>query len=221
MLALVLPIVILVVLTRVDLLDAALAPGERRIDLAAPGVLALCVLSTSFTGVAIATGFERRYGVLRMLATTPLGRSGLLAGKIIGVGAMEAVQFAVIGGVAAWLGWRPDLAGLPGAVLAVVLGTAALTACGLLMAGTLPAEVTLAAANLVWVLLVAGGGMLVVASQLPAPLGALAGWLPSGALAAALRTSLVTGGFAAAAPFVLVLWAAAAWAACLRWFRWS
>ena len=46
-----------------------------------PSVLALAVWSSAFTSVAIATGFERRYGVLERLAATPLGRSGLLAGK--------------------------------------------------------------------------------------------------------------------------------------------
>src|SRR5476649_166748 len=44
----------------------SLGPG-RRIDLAVPGVLALAVISTAFTGQAISTAFDRRYGVLRLL----------------------------------------------------------------------------------------------------------------------------------------------------------
>ena len=56
----------------------------------APSVLALAVWSSAFTSVAIATGFERRYGVLERLAATPLGKSGLLAGKARGRGADHA-----------------------------------------------------------------------------------------------------------------------------------
>ena len=57
----------------------------RRVDLAVPGVLALAVISTAFTGQAISTGFDRRYGVLRLLGTTPLGRDGLLVAKAVAV----------------------------------------------------------------------------------------------------------------------------------------
>ena len=38
--------------------------GHAPVDLLTPGVLALAVMSTAFTSVAIATGFERRYGVI-------------------------------------------------------------------------------------------------------------------------------------------------------------
>ena len=41
--------------------------------------------SSAFTSVAISTAFERRYGVLERLATTPLGKPGLLAGKALAV----------------------------------------------------------------------------------------------------------------------------------------
>jgi ABC-2 type transport system permease protein len=104
LLALVLPVLLLVALNEVSTPD--LGPG-RRIDVLTPGVLALAVMSTSFTSQAIATGFDRRYGVLRMLGTTPLGRSGLLAGKVLAVLAVQAVQLLVLGGVALALGWQP------------------------------------------------------------------------------------------------------------------
>ena len=53
-------------------LDLAHRAGRR----ADAGVLALAIMSTSFTSLAIATGFERRYGVLKRLGATPLPRSG-------------------------------------------------------------------------------------------------------------------------------------------------
>src|SRR5918994_4635274 len=71
-LAVVLPLLALVGLTVTPFLDGM---GASRINVAVPGILALCAMSTAFTGQGISTGFDRRYGVLRFLSTTPLGRA--------------------------------------------------------------------------------------------------------------------------------------------------
>ena len=110
LLTLVLPALALVGLTLASV--PTWAPG-RRVDVVVPGVLALAVLSTAFTGQAIGTAFDRRYGVLRLLGTTPLGRGGLLAGRVLAVLAIEAVQIAVLGALGIALGWRPHAAGSP------------------------------------------------------------------------------------------------------------
>jgi ABC-2 type transport system permease protein len=216
--ALVLPVLLLVVLTRTTFVDLGTAD---RIGLVAPGVLALAVLSTAFTSQAIATGFDRRNGVLRLLATTPLGRGGLLAGKVLGIVAVEVLQVVVLAGVAIALGWRPEASGIPGAVLALLLGTAAFTGLALLLAGTLRAEAVLAVANLVWVLLLAGGAVVLPADLLPGPLQAVAPLLPSGALGEALRGALDGGAVPALPLLVLVGWTVALGAATARWFRWA
>ena len=136
----------------------SLGPG-RRIDIAVPGVLALCVISSAFTAQAIATGFDRRYAVLRYLGVTPLGRDGLLAGKAVATLAMVGVQVLVIGGVGLVLGWRPSGAGLVIAPVFLVLGVWVFVALALVLAGLLRAEGVLAVANLLWVLfLVLGPG---------------------------------------------------------------
>ncbi len=217
---LVLPLLILVALGRTSLVDLGTSDAER-IDVVAPGVLALAVMSTAFTSQAIATGFDRRNGVLRLLATTPLGRSGLVAGKVLAVVALELLQVAVLGGAAVALGWRPDPAGVPAALVALVLGTAAFTSLALLVAGLLRAEAVLAVANLVWVLLLAGGGVVLPASMLPGPLGAVAPLLPSGALGEALRTALGGDGVAVGPLLVLAAWSAVVSALVARTFRWS
>jgi ABC-2 type transport system permease protein len=217
LLTLVLPLLALVGLARTSAVD--LGDG-RQIDLAAPGVLALAVMSTAFTGQAIATGFDRRAGLLRLLGVTPLGRSGLLAGRVVAVLAVEALQVVVLGGVALGLGWRPRGAGLLPALVTLLLGTAAFVALGLLLAGTLRAEAVLAAANLVWVLLLAGGGVVVP----PEKLGALSGMataLPSGALGEAMRASLAGGRWPVSEWLVLTAWLAAAALATSRWFKWT
>jgi len=217
LLTLVLPTLILVGLTLLAVPD--LGPGPR-IDVVAPGVLALAVMSTAFTGQAIGTGFDRRYGVLRLLGTTPLGRGGLVTGRVLAVLAVEAVQVAVLTGVAVALGWRPSPAGLAPAALLVVLGTAAFTCLGLLLAGTLRAEAVLAGANLAWVLLLAGGGVVIPTERMGA-LGGLARALPSGALGDGLRAALTTGSLAPAAVGVLLAWGAVAAALAVRFFRWD
>jgi ABC-2 type transport system permease protein len=220
LLTMVLPTLILVILSRYSVPGVEIAPDRHWIDLAAPGVMALAVISTAFTGQAIGTGFDRRHGVLRMLATTPLGRGGLLAGRMLAVLAIEAVQVVVLGALALALGWRPSPAGLPAAVLLVLVGTAAFVALGLLLAGTVRAEGVLAAANLVWVLLLAGGGVVAPTSVL-GPWGALARLLPSGALGDGLRTATVEGRLDLAALAVLLVWAGVASAMAARFFRWD
>src|SRR5690606_4742301 len=128
------------------------------VDFLAPGILALAVMSTAFTGQAIATGFERRYGVLKRLAASPLPRWGLMTAKSLSVLVTEILQVLLVAVIALSLGWSPR--GNPFAVfLLLVLGTAAFSGLGLLMAGTLKAEATLAAANLVFLLLLIGGGV--------------------------------------------------------------
>jgi ABC-2 type transport system permease protein len=218
LLALVLPVLLLVGLNSVHV--PSLGTG-RRIDVLTPGVLALAVMSTSFTGQAIQTGFDRRYGVLRLLGTTPLGRSGLVGAKVLAVLAVQVLQILVIGGVGLGLGWRPDVAGVPAAVLVVALGTAAFVCLALLMAGTLRAEATLAGANLVWVLLLAGGGVVVPVDRMPDGLSHLATVLPSGALGEALRAALIDARLAPGPCLVLLVWTAVAGVLTARSFRWD
>ncbi|KGN38756.1 ABC transporter permease [Knoellia subterranea] len=215
--ALVLPAMALVGLALSDVPD--LGPG-RRIDVATAGVLALAVVSTAFTGQAIATGFDRRYGVLRFLGASPLGRDGLILGKLGAVGVVITVQLVVLGGLAAVLGWRPEATGLVPALVTVALGAAAFLALGLLLAGTVRAEGVLALANLAWVLLL-GLGVLLPTDRLPDAVQGLARLLPSGALGDGLRLALVEGHWPLAQWLVLLVWAGLAGAATVRWFRWS
>lgn len=217
LLTLVLPALVLVALTVLPFPDLGDGP---RIDVVAPGVLALAVMSTAFTGQAITTGFDRRYGVLRLLATTPLGREGLLAGRLGAVLVVESVQVVVLSGIALAMGWRPVAAGVPIAFVVLIVGTATFVTLGLLLAGTLRAEAVLATANLVWVLLLAGGGVVVPPEQMGA-LAGLAQVLPSGALGNAMRAALMDGQVDLAAFGVLVVWGVVAGLATVRLFRWD
>ncbi|MGD8149038.1 ABC transporter permease [Ornithinimicrobium sp. Y1694] len=221
--SLVLPLIALVGLALVPYPDLAVGPwaGAERIDVLTPGVLALAVLSTAFTGQAILLGFERRWGVLRLLGTTPLGRGGLLLAKGLSVLAVVAVQLVVIGAVSAVLGWRPSLFGIAPALIAIVLGAWAFASLAACLGGSLRAEAVLALANLVWVLLAAGGGVLLAAHTFPAPLDTVVQLLPSAALGDALRTALVLGEVAWVPLLVLLVWGVLAAALARRLLRWS
>ncbi|MBX7444253.1 MULTISPECIES: ABC transporter permease [unclassified Arthrobacter] len=217
-LAVVLPLLALVGLTVTPFLDGM---GSSRINVAVPGILALCAMSTAFTGQGIATGFDRRYGVLRFLSTTPLGRGGLIAGKVLSVLAVLCLQVVVVGAVAMALGWKPVAAGwLPGLAL-LALGAAAFTALGLLVAGTVRPEATLAITNLLWILLGAMGGIVIPAERLPAAAQAVVHFLPSGALGESMRAAFLGGALNGGAALILLLWTVIAGAAAIRWFKWN
>ncbi|MGH3241815.1 MAG: ABC transporter permease [Spirillospora sp.] len=218
LLTLIIPVVLLVLFSATSLLD--LGPG-RRVDFLAPGVLALAVMSTAFTGQAIGTGFERRYGVLKRLGATPLPRGGLIAAKTLAVIAVEAVQAAVICAVALALGWHPD--GDPGSVIVLLLlGTAAFSGFGLLMAGTLRAEATLAAANLVYIVLLAVGGVVFPLDEFPGGVQDALDLLPIAALAEGLRDVLQDGATLPGTPLaILAVWAAVGLVLAGRFFKWE
>ena len=218
LLALVIPVIVLV---------GGVAGADRvglefsrpTVDILTPGVFALAVMSTAFTSLAIATGFERRYGVIKRLGTSPLSRGSLLAGKAGALLVVELVQLVVIGAVAATLGWDPD-PNLLAALAAVLLGTLAFASLGLLLAGSLRAEATLAAANLVYLLLLAGGAVVLPASEY-GWFGDVARWLPSGALGEALRDALERAELSPRDLAVLAAWAVVGSVLTSRTFKWE
>jgi ABC-2 type transport system permease protein len=186
-----------------------------------PGVLALAVMSTAFTGLAIATGFERRYGVLRRLGTTPLPRAGLLAGKTAAVAVVELLQVALLVVVGLTLGWHPHGSGVATAGL-LVLGTVVFSALGLLMAGTLRAEATLAGANLVYLVLLVLGGVAFPLDDFSPGLRHLLELLPLAALSDGVRSALAPAPHVPTHDWVtLLVWAAVGVVLTSRLFRWE
>jgi ABC-2 type transport system permease protein len=222
LLTLVIPLLLLIAFGLEPLLN--LSTGMPRIDFLTPGIIALAVMSTAFTSQAIATGFERRYGVLKRLGATPLSRAGLISAKTATVIAVELLQGALILVVALAIGWRPDAG--PAAIvvvpLLILLGTAAFSGLALLMAGTLRAEATLAGANLVYIVLLGVGGVVFPLTKFPAGARPVLELLPTGALSTGLRDVLQLGAvFPAKDAITLAVWAAVAITAAARMFRWE
>jgi ABC-2 type transport system permease protein len=217
LLTIVIPTLLLVVFAKAPIADLP----KPRVAFLVPGVLALAVMSTAFTGQAIATGFERRYGVLRRLGTTALPRAGLLIAKTATVIAVEILQVALLVLVGLALGWSPH--GSPADVTVVLLlGTVAFSGVGLLMAGTLRAEATLAAANLVYLLLLVLGGVAFPLSDFGAGTRHVLELLPIAAMTDGLRAALSTSPYLPAHDVVtLAVWGAVSCLLAARLFRWE
>ncbi|HET9647298.1 MAG TPA: ABC transporter permease [Microlunatus sp.] len=215
LLALAIPIGILV-------LGRVLGGSFGSLAVLAPSVLGLALWSSTFTSLAIATGFERRYGVLERLAATPLGRAGLLTGKALAVTAIAVGQVAVLALVSTALGWRPDwtAASLTVSIIGALLAAVSFGSLALLLAGRLRAEVTLALANVIYVVGLAAGGLLLPVTRYPAALQPWLELLPTAALGEILRAG-ATGIVLLWPLLVLAVWSVAAGLAAWKGFRWT
>jgi ABC-2 type transport system permease protein len=224
LLTLIIPVLLLIAFGHENLISIGSDGRISRIDFVVPGVLALAVLSTAFTSQAIATGFERRYGVLKRLGATPLSRRGLIAAKTLTVVAVELGQFAIVLLVGALMGWRPaaSAAAVVWVPLLLLVGTAAFSGLALLLAGTLRAEATLAGANLLYVVMLGLGGVLFPLTKFPAAARPVLKLLPAGALSDGLRAVLAhSAGLPVGDLLVLCAWAVVAIALASRTFRWE
>jgi ABC-2 type transport system permease protein len=215
---LVIPLGILVFFSKVD---AVKVDSSTSIDFLVPGVLALAVMSTAMVSLGIATGFERRYGVLKRLGVTPLSRTGLLAAKTANVLAVEVLQAALIIATGVALGWDPTAGILPALGL-LLIGTVAFAGIGMLMAGTLRAEANLAAANGLFLVLLFLGGMAYPLAKLPDAIEIFAKALPAAALSECVRGALESPAHIPVGELiVLLVWAIGAPLAAIRFFRWE
>lgn len=218
LLTLIIPLALLIGLS---VLDIGQLP-EPRVDSVLPRILALAVMSTAFTGQAIALGFDRRYGLLKRLSATALPRWTLVSGRVLAALIVVALQAVVLSVTAVLLGWSPHLLGLLAIIPLLVLGTLAFGAAGVLIGGALRAEIVLAAANAIWFGLLLAGGLALPVADLPGPVAAVATYLPSGALAETLSAVLIDGVLPSLHPVaVLVCWAAVLGAVATRTTRLS
>ena len=217
---LVIPVAVLVFFASIGIPAGATDP----VAFLLPGALALAIVASGLVNLGIATAYERHYGVLKRLGGSPLTRGQLIVAKAAAVLVFEAVQVIVILLMAVVLfGWSPTGPAHVGMfVLGVLLGTAAFAGLGLLLAGTLRAEATLALANGVFLATLLLGGILQPIGQLPEPLATIAALLPGAALADTLRIALGASPAGSLAPLpVLAIWAVALPIAAARTFRWE
>lgn len=213
LLSVIIPLAMLIVAARIPLLG-----DETGVEQIFPMMLAIATTSSGFTGQAIALAFDRRYGALKRTGASGVPAGTIIGGKVIAVLVMAGLQTVLLGGVALALGWRVNLTGILLGVLILFVGVAAFAALGLLMGGTLSAELVLALANLIWVVLVGVVGWVLYSQGLDG-----AGWytaVPSVALASGLTLA-----FDGVVPWIEILvlaaWGALASVAAAKWFRFS
>lgn len=185
-----LPVLLLVVLAAVPILPGSRGgePGTARL---VPAVLAAALMATGLVSLAIATAFERGYGVLKRLAASPAPTLAILASRVTVVALTVLLQVALIAVVATVIGWRPPgglLLALGAALPWILLGTICFASAGLLLAGRLRPETVLAVSNGLFILALLLGGVLIPLELLP-PMVAV----PAGVLPPTLLTSLLSG----------------------------
>jgi ABC-2 type transport system permease protein len=200
-----------------------IAPGTPGAQIAflLPGILAAAIMSTSLVSLGIATAYDRYYGSLKRLGSTPLPRWGLIVAKIVTVLTIEAAQTVLLVLIAVlFFGWRPA-GSLLLALVVLLIGTAAFVGLGMLMAGTLRAEATLAGANGLFILFLAIGGVILPTSHLPGVIQWLAQILPGAALSDALRSALSPSGIQGGSLLLLLAWAVVLLVAAALTFKWE
>jgi len=212
------PVLLLVFFSQTNVLPT---DGLANIDFLMPGILSLAIMSTAMVSLGIATGFERSYGVLKRLGTTPLSTKRLVTAKVVATCCIEIAQLLTLVAVGLILGWNPSSINLPSLLLALVLGTSCFAGLGLTMAGRLRAEVNLAAQNGLYLVLLLLGGILVPNSELPKSIAWLAEVLPSSLLSELLRSIFGNDELKISDLASLAIWALGACVVAIFSFKWS
>lgn len=191
------------------------------VDQLVPGLFALSLISSAFVGLAVATGFERKYLVLKRLGATPIRPLTLVLGKALSVAVIVVLQLALLWLAAAVVfDWSPAVT-WPGILAGVVLGTVGPAGLAFLMAGRLRAEATLALANGLYFVFLGIGDVFVPASYLSDTVVAISRLLPAAPLAELFRWATGAGDVTSGAWIVLAVWAVLAPLAAARLFRWE
>ena len=212
------PVLLLVFFSQTNVLPT---DGLANIDFLMPGILSLAIMSTAMVSLGIATGYERSYGVLKRLGTTPLGTKRLVAAKVVATCCIEITQLLALVAVGLILGWNPSSINLPSLLLALVLGTSCFAGLGLIMAGRLRAEINLAAQNGLYLVLLLLGGILIPNSELPKSIAWLAEVLPSSLLSELLRNIFGNNELKISDLASLAIWAIGACLVAVFSFKWS
>ena len=212
------PILLLVFFSQTNVLPT---DGLANIDFLMPGILSLAIMSTAMVSLGIATGFERSYGVLKRLGTTPLGTKRLVVAKVVATCCIEIAQLLTLIAIGLILGWNPSSINLPSLLLALVLGTSCFAGLGLILAGRLRAEVNLAAQNGLYLVLLLLGGILIPNSELPKSIAWLAEVLPSSLLSELLRSIFGNDELKISDLASLAIWALGACVVAIFSFKWS
>lgn len=213
LLTIIIPLAMLIGFTLIPIL-----PDPNPLDRVFPMVLAISVMSAGFTGQAIAVGFDRRYGALKRIGASAVPPWGIIAGKVVAVCFTVTLQYLLFSAVGLALGAQLSFGGWVFAYFGMLLGTFVFTSLGLLMGGTLSAEMILGLANLVWFVFVGTATLAGVGPETSGLGGFFLSLLPSVALADVIASALSVN-VAWTAIVVLLVWGIIAAFLATRWFQ--
>jgi len=215
---LIIPVMLLIFFASLNIIPTS---SGSAINFLLPGILAIAIMAAGMVNLGIATAYERYYGVLKRLGSSPLSRSSLIIAKVISILILEVIQVLLLIIVAVGLyGWHASGSPLL-TLLMLALGTVTFAAFGLAMAGALRAELTLAGANALFLIFILLGGGILPLDHLPAPLAAFAQILPETALTQVLQASMSNGTLPLFPLIVLLCWAFVILAVAIRTFQWE
>ena len=216
---LIIPIMLLIFFASLNIVPPV---NGSAINFLLPGILAVAIMAAGMVNLGIATAYERYYGVLKRLGSSPLSRTGLIIAKVISILVLEIVQVLLLVAVAVFFyHWHPS-GSLLLTLAVIALGTVTFAGLGLAMAGALRAEMTLAGANALFLVFILLGGGILPLSHLPGPLAAVAQLLPAAALTQSVQAAMNTGSAFPTFPFiVLLVWAVLVLLVAIRTFKWE
>lgn len=220
LISLIIPAIMLVILMHTAILDYVVTNNsESKINIATPRILSLSIIGNAFTGQSINTGFDRKYGILQYLSLTPIGKSGVIFGKVLATFFISGFQLTLISLLAYMYGWQPCINGLAYAIITLFLGIATFASLGLLLGGMLKAETVLAVSNLCFVLMAAISGILSPGSK-SIFLFNIIQYIPSEALCKSLYISLQYADFSIRLWIILTMWTTISTFTCVKYFKW-
>jgi ABC-2 type transport system permease protein len=116
-----------------------LAPGINFLKFVYPGIIAMTVLQSSiFSGISIV--WDREFGFLKEILVAPLGRPGIVLGKVIGAAAIALMQAIIMLILAPFLGVELSPAIVAQLIPVIVIVAVSLSGLGVLIASRMRSQ---------------------------------------------------------------------------------
>ncbi|HZM83155.1 MAG TPA: ABC transporter permease [Candidatus Limnocylindrales bacterium] len=196
--------------------------GLRVIDLYVPILATMCMAGLALWITPLFLAQYREKGILRRLATTPVGPTKVLMAQLV-IQVATAVTTVAVMLVVAAVGFGVKLPGQPfGFVLTFLLTAAALFGIGLLIGAMAPSSrVASGIGSLLFFPMMFFGGLWVPREAMPDVLVRIGDFTPLGAAVQALRDTSDGGWPPVLSVAVLAGYATLTWLAATRLFRWE